>query len=525
MAQLDLPFEEVAVPGENPALWTPRDIWVRLNQRVLEFLKEDRRFERKSARRPEFDDLATYYSTFSNTPDGGLVVFGIEDDGTIAGCSKLSTDQLNKIESCHLNLCPMARPEFKRIAVVVDGNEDFCYAIFVPYIGKLVETNKSEAWIRYGESRHKMSEEEKRDFRSTRQELSFEQDTAPYKYPEDFDVRVIHDFCDAYRIREGRGWSNEDVLIDRHLLRRVDKTLCPTNALVLMAAKDPRLTIPGCRVRIQRFAGTEEGSGESYTPIRDRWAEGNLVTIISKASEEISDAIYNVTWLNKEGKFVTTPEYPEWAWFEALVNACVHRSYSFSGSEISIKLFSDRVEIESPGGFVPPVNENTIYHARATRNYHLMDALRYLGYVQMAREGTRRIRDSMKEYGLPDPQFTQEALHGVVVRVTLRNDHISRKRSTDRDVATYFGVEVWRTLQEHEIKIAAYAFRNGEIQVSEAQRLTGRTWGTSKKDLDRLARRGILVFIPGQYVRDPKTTYKLAKIDKPSPEKPVGNGS
>src|SRR5262249_565769 len=86
---------------------------------------------------------------------------------------------------------------------------------------------------------------------------------------------------------------------------------------------------------------------------------GNIVKIIREASEVISDSIYDVTWLNKDGKFVTTPEYPQWAWFESLVNACVHRSYSFSGTEISIKLFPDRFEVESQGGFVPPVNEKS----------------------------------------------------------------------------------------------------------------------------------------------------------------------
>lgn len=216
-----------------------------------------------------------------------------------------------------------------------------------------------------------------------------------------------------------------------------------------------------------------------------------------------------VTWLNSDGKFLTTAEYPRWAWFESLVNACVHRSYEFSGTEIFVKMFSDRMEIESPGGFVPPVNENTIYHVRSSRNWHLMDALRYLGYVHMSREGTRRIRETMEEWGLPEPIFKQEALHGVIVRVTLRNDHLSRKRSTDRDVAHHFGVDTWKMLEDHEIKIAAYAFRNGAVQVSEASRLTGRTWATSKKDLDRLSKKGILVFEAGRFTRDPKAVYKI----------------
>lgn len=509
--QLSFDFDSGVSTNDNPALWTPRDIWVRLNQRVLEYLGEDRRFERKGCKKIGLDELATYYSAFSNTPDGGLLVFGIENDGTIVGCSSLSLGQLNDIETLHLNRCPQAKPEFKRIAIVVNGRPDFCYAIFVPYIGRLVETNKVEAWIRYGESRHKMSDEEKRDFRATRQELSFEQETAPYTFPDDFDLRTIQDFCDNYRDREGVNFDNVELLIDRRLLKRDGDKLQPLNSLVLLAAKDPGRSIPGCRVRVQRFGSETEGEGRSYSPQRDRTIEGNVVTLIEKSAETIAGMIFDVTWLSDNGKFVTTPEYPHHAWFEGLINALVHRSYNFSGSEVFVKLFPDRMEIESPGGFVPPVNENTIYEVRAARNHNLMDAIRYLGYVRMAREGARRIRQSMKEFKLPEPQWKQEAVHGVVVRVTLRNDHATRKRATDTDVAHYFGVEVWKLLQDYEIKILAYAFRNETIQVSEAARITGRTWHTTKKDLDRLVRNDHLVYHAGEYERDPKAHYSIKK--------------
>lgn len=496
---------------DNSATWSPRDIWARLNQRVLEHFREDRRIERKDHKSPNMDDLAIYLSTFSNTPEGGVLVFGVTDSGEVVGCG-FSIEQINEVERCHVDRCPLAKPEFKRIPVVVNDEAKFCLAVFSPYIGRLVETNKDEAWIRFGSTKHKMSDEEKRDFRATRQELSFELTQVPiYKFPQDFDLRVVQDFCDTYRDREGRDWTNEEILVDRHLLSKSESgVITPLNNLVLLAGKDPAMTIAGCRVRVQRFAGTEEGSGASYSPLRDKIIEGNLVKIMTEAQEAIASLIYDVTWLNNDGKFVTTPEYPQWAWFEALVNACVHRSYSFSGTEITVKLFADRMEIESPGGFIPPVNEKTIYDTRASRNPHLMDALRFLGYVRMAREGTRRIRDSMKEYQLPDPQFRQQTLHGVVVRVTLRNDHETRKRSSDKDVANYFGVDLWKKLAEHEIRIAGYAFHNGTIQVSEAQRLTGRTWSTSKKDLERLAAKGVLVFEAGSFVRDPKAHYRLA---------------
>lgn len=514
MTQLDLPFEGPFAVGDTPALWTPREIWVRLTAQMMKHFAESRRIDYKAGTRIDFADMAKYLSAFSNTPDGGVLVFGADSAGNATGCTSLSDDQLNRIESCHTQFCPEARPEFRRIQATVNGKPDFCVAVYVPYIGRLIETNKQEAWIRYGESIHRMLDEEKQDFRSTRQELTFELAGAPYEYPDEFDLGIVQDFCDGFRSRERReGWTNEEILFDRFLLTRVNGRTLPTNALVLLAAKHPRKSIPGCRVRVQRFSGDVEGTGAEYTPQRDRFFEGNVVSIIKAASQELDDLVYDVTWLNSDGKFETTPEYPRWAWFEALVNACVHRSYSFAGTEITVKLFANRMEIESPGGFVPPVNELNLYQTRAARNHHFMDAMRFLGYVQMAREGTRRIKESMEKYKLPAPVFRQETLHGVVVRVTLFNDHITRKRASDRDVATYCGVEVWKTLQEHEIALVAHAYRNRTIHVSEASRMTGRTWATSKKDLERLVRKNVLEFVSGAYTRDSKAHYVLKPRD------------
>lgn len=494
----------------NLALMTPREIWAQLSEDIIRRAKEDRRVERKSCRDIDFQDMSQYYSAFSNTPEGGVLLIGVENNGNITGCAHMTHEVLNSIEHFHLNLCPKARPEFRRIAIGDDGN--FVVSIFLPYIGTLVETNKNEAYIRYGDRKQRMSEPEKADFRSTRHELSFELQEAHLKYPTDFDDEIIRAFCTAFREREARkGWSTEEILEDRLLGRREKKSFRPNNALVLLASRQPRTIIPGCRVRIQRFAGTVEGTGPTYSPLRDRFVEGNIVSIIQGASAIVRTLNYDVTWLNSDGKFLTVPEYPEWAWFEALVNACVHRSYSFSGTDITVKFFDDRLQIESPGGFVPPVNENNIYEVRAARNPHLMDALRYLGYVQMAREGTRRMRESMQAFDLPEPIFQQETIHGVVVRVTLRNDHESRKRTTDKEVAQYFGVEIWKTLEEYEISLLAYAYRNKTINVSEAQRLTGRTWATSKKDLARLANKGLLSFSAGDYSRDPKAHYRIVE--------------
>lgn len=509
MNQLDL-FAHVDERGRHSTFWTAREIWLRLTEHHIAQFREDNRLEFKSAKKMHLDDLIDYWSMWSNTLDGGVIIFGVENNKKLTGCAHLTQEQIDTLEHFHVQRCPLALPEFKKIPISSGKDVNFLIAVYLPYRGVLVETNKNQAFIRRGSIKCEMSPEEKEDYRSTRHERSFEQRDCALEFPNDFDDKIIHDLCKEFRERENKpDWSDRDVLLDRYLLSEDNGKYRPRNALALIAAKQPRLTIPGCRVRVQRFETLTEGAGSDFSPIRDTYIEGNIVKILESAQSVIRALIYDVTWLNKDGKFITSPEYPLWGWFEALVNACVHRSYSYSGSEITVNFFPNRLEIESPGGFVPPVAAHNIYSHRASRNPFLMDGLRFLGYVRMSREGTRRMRQSMIELNLPEPSFSQESIHGVAVRVTLKNDHEIRKRTTDKDVVEYCGVDRWKDLANHEVIILGYAFRNEKVQVAEASRLTSRTWNTTKKDLDRLVKKGLLKFIPPKFARDSSSHYAI----------------
>lgn len=507
MKQLAINFDEVQIAADTDT-WTPKDIWSRLNQRYLKHFREDSRVEWKNNSKPNLEDFAAYLSAFSNAPDGGVLIFGIDDDGTITGV-KFGNEQVVKLERCHVDYCPGARPEFRRIPVVVDGETSFCLAVYIPYMAKLVETHKDEAWLRFGDQKHKMSAEERSDFKATRGELPFELGIAPATgYPEDFEPEIVQDFCDQFRsLYSQDSWTNDEVLRDRNLLRQDNGVWRPTYAFLILAGKNPRLLISGCRIRVQRFSGTEEGQGDSYSPIKDVYLEGNIVRLLADAQKVISSLIYDVTWLDENGKFITSREYPTYAWQEAIINACAHRAYNFSGTEISVKIFSNRLEVESPGGFVPPVSEKTIYDVRASRNGHLMDALRIIGYVRMVREGTRRIRESMSEYGLPPPTFRQESMHGVVVKVILKN--ANRGPYSNSDVANFFGETIWQSLSEEELAVATHVYRNKTVQVTEMQRLFGGTWKTNKKRLETLVRKGVVVYENEGLVRSPTAVYRL----------------
>jgi ATP-dependent DNA helicase RecG len=61
------------------------------------------------------------------------------------------------------------------------------------------------------------------------------------------------------------------------------------------------------------------------------------------------------------------PEYPTFAWQEAIVNAVAHRDYADQGREIEVWFFDNRLEVLSPGDLVAPV---TLGHLQARRRIH-----------------------------------------------------------------------------------------------------------------------------------------------------------
>src|SRR5206468_3307428 len=152
--------------------------------------------------------------------------------------------------------------------------------------------------------------------------------------------------------------------------------------------------------------------------------------------------------------------------------------YSLRTMNVFVKMFDDRLEVESPGGFPPLVTPQNIYDVHKPRNPYLMDALRYFDYVKCAHEGTRRIRDTMTEMSLPEPEFRQvESATTPLVRVVLRNNVRQRRVWVDSDISAIVGEAVMQDLNEDEKRLINFAAEYGELSVSDAQRLTQKSWG------------------------------------------------
>ena len=294
----------------------------------------------------------------------------------------------------------------------------------------------------------------------------------------------------------------------------------PNTACALAFALDPVSLFPGCQIRFLRIDGESELSGASYNVIKTVPMEGPVPRLLEQARSLLSGQLREFNRLGQDGVFYSAPEYPEAAWYEALVNACVHRSYGLRNMNIFIKMFDDKLVIESPGGFPPLVTPENIYSMHHPRNPTLMRAMFYMGLVKEHSEGTKRMRDTMKGMSLPLPIFeqTQSGMGSSMVRVTLRNHIKQRKVWVDSDVTGLLGEALALNLTMEEKRVLNFVAEHGSINVVQCHRLIPALakWHSAKKLLARLEEKGMLKRIHNGKPRDNRSHYVLPDLFKRS---------
>jgi predicted HTH transcriptional regulator len=112
------------------------------------------------------------------------------------------------------------------------------------------------------------------------------------------------------------------------------------------------------------------------------------------------------------------PEYPLAAALEAITNAVAHRDYA-APSKVFVRLYDDRLEIESPGGLLSGVTLEWLLADGESRprNPVIAGALRRMGLMAPVGRGLVLIRQETARLGSPPPEFAADTQ---CFRVTLR---------------------------------------------------------------------------------------------------------
>lgn len=187
----------------------------------------------------------------------------------------------------------------------------------------------------------------------------------------------------------------------------------------------PRPLHPNASVRVFRVAGTERRTGAQHNVQEFPRIEGNLLTVLQQARVLLETLIQRSARLH-DLFFQEMPEYPTFAWQEALVNAVAHRDYGIQGQAVDIYLYDDRLEVWSPGGLPPEVSLDDLRAgnpAHASRNPRIARVLADLGVMRDQGEGIPRMFEEMESSFLPLPALDVVAGR---FRVELHNNPIFR---------------------------------------------------------------------------------------------------
>ncbi|WP_428661231.1 ATP-binding protein [Reyranella sp.] len=484
-----------------PQLWTADDVYNFCDETTIRSFGEDPRVERKL---PTISQtlLSEYVSMWANTqPHGGVTFIGVSNKGNLDGCKGTAEQHLNDLRAVRA-LCPDAKVEFKRVPVRnARGDDDFIEVMRVYYReDKLVETGSGEAFMREGDRKRRLSEDEKREIKLNKGQLDIESERVSLVYPTDFDGALLKQYRDQFVAKRQLSdrFTIEDVLVLSKLGKWVAGRFSPFLSCALLFAKDPREVAPGAYIRVLRYDGTEEEFGLRLNSVADKRIEGPLPLQISAAADFIDSQMRNFTRLGRDGRFETSPEYPKEVWLEAVVNAVVHRSYNLKNMNIFVKMFEDKFLVESPGSFLPPTTAETVFEAHNPRNPNTMWALYYFDFVQCAFEGTRRMRDTMRQANLPDPIFSQRQAGTFQVSVTLKNNAEHRKVYVRSEAAAGINPHQYEALGQSEKMIVNYLTDNARVNVTDAARVMALDWRGSKDVLENLERKGVLKRSPGR---------------------------
>jgi ATP-dependent DNA helicase RecG len=132
---------------------------------------------------------------------------------------------------------------------------------------------------------------------------------------------------------------------------------------VLLASEHPEKHLPGALIEAVRYRGTEQDTS-SQTDAR---------SLTGPLDQQIRDAMAffrrNMTVAaTKDPARQDHPQFSEAAAFEAIVNAVAHRDYSIYGSKIRLFMFSDRLELYSPGALPNTLTIESLELRQSTRN-------------------------------------------------------------------------------------------------------------------------------------------------------------
>lgn len=395
-------------------------------------------------KREYIEDIKKTIIAFANT-DGGTLWIGVEDDGTVVGVPDADSVMLKVTSSIRdaikpdvtlFTICERVELEGKEVVAVKVQKGTACpyylsgkgirpEGVFIRLGASTVQATKTWILRMIKESSGETYEE----VRSPYQELTFtsmktEFDTADIKL-EKAQMKSLH------IIGEDGLYTNLGFLLSDQCTHTIRLALFEGNTKEI-------------------FKDRYEFSGSLFQQIRECYATIDR---------------YNRTGSRFEGLMrIDSRDYPTSALREALLNAVIHRDYSFSAS-ILISIYDNRIEFVAIGGLVPGIGKEDIYLGISMlRNKNLASIFYRLKLIEAFGTGIPKIMESYEEYQgymiKPKIEITENAFKLTLFNTTeVKNQDCLIKESKGEEL--YFTDGEQRIL---DMFVSAYLIRRLDIE-------------------------------------------------------------
>lgn len=435
---------------------------------------------------PDVEPLAECLVAFANSA-GGLIVLGLDDQG------EWIEDVLPEdAESALHAAMSMCHPPVMGLWQPIPVGGESLIGIRVERSDDIHSLDDGRILVRSGRENRPLSGEEVTQLASGRTLGDFEEEVVPGATLADFDEEIVREYL-AQREKRGGALvgSREQLLFEIGATTAVGE---PTVAGILLFGKNPQAFLPQSGAVFVRFPSTEPraATGEAGYGRRDE-IRGPLPRIVER--------LWNIVWEEMRVGAVVNQlvredqtEYPTFAVREAVVNAVCHRDYRIKGRRIEVRMYTDRLEIISPGGLPGYITLDNLVEEHYSRNPRLVNGLYQWGYIEELGLGIDRMIEEMTQFGHPPPQFKAT---GYSFTVLLSNKQTGKPAPPS-----------WtNSMNERQARSLTYVRENGSITNREYQRLCGDVSAeTLRRDLADLVTRGVLLKIGSK-----KGTYYILK--------------
>ena len=436
---------------------------------------------------------------------GGRVLLGVSPRGVEVHGVRDVQEALDRVFQAELLAEPTLVLPIPQLATV---NGVQVVVITVPPGLSNVYNVDGRYWGREGKQTTLLSARRLRALLVERGVIQFESRLPPQATLNDLDLVQVKKYLDVLDFPgielqdlEPNDLSWQELLIRRGSVKRSEGQFVPTYAALLMFGRVPQQWLPSATILAARFPGTSFSDEFVSQEINGTLPE-QLVKAEAFLRVNLRNTVRMVGLSHTE-----TLEYPFEAVRELLVNAVAHRDYNAQGDMIHLHIFSDRLEVHSPGGLPGPVNLENLLEARFARNAVITQLLSDLGYVERLGYGLDRVVSAMHQHGLREPRFEEVA---GTFRVTLYNDLDKNLASLDAPGMVAYQNQGLNSRQLQALRFLAHQPR---INNHDYQKLSPDVhMETLRRDFADLVSRGILI-----KVGDKRATYYILK-KKPTQE-------